>query len=122
MFDSLAYEIATQVSEAIEKILRRTKEIRSSDDFLEDDAAMEKLDAVCMQLIAIGEGLKKIDSITDSKFFESHKEVEWKKAMAMRDILSHHYFDLNAEVVFLTCKNKLPALGEALREILAKVG
>jgi len=28
----------------------------------------------------------------------------------MRDIISHHYFDLNAEIVFPICKNHIPEL------------
>jgi len=28
----------------------------------------------------------------------------------MRDVISHHYFDLNAEAVFGICKNHIPAL------------
>ncbi len=31
----------------------------------------------------------------------------------MRDIISHHYFDLNAEVVFSICKDRIPGLIEA---------
>ena len=30
--------------------------------------------------------------------------------MGMRDIIAHHYFDIDAEIVFDVVKNKLPAL------------
>jgi uncharacterized protein with HEPN domain len=29
--------------------------------------------------------------------------------MGMRDVLSHHYFDLNADVVYSVCQRDLPA-------------
>jgi uncharacterized protein with HEPN domain len=35
----------------------------------------------------------------------------------MRDIISHHYFDLNAEVVYDVCITKLPQLIAAIENI-----
>jgi hypothetical protein len=55
MYDSpLALEILTRLFDATEKILRRFKPIRSAQDFRRSEAGMEKFDAICMQLIAIG--------------------------------------------------------------------
>ena len=35
----------------------------------------------------------------------------------MRDILTHHYADINAEAVFNTCKEKIPQLRDNLQKI-----
>ena len=52
------------------------------------------------------------------KFFLSqYPEVDWKKAMGIRDIITHHYADLHAETVFYTCKRKIPPLLETVRKI-----
>jgi len=59
-----------------------------------------------MMLIAIGESLKHLDKITDGKLLSMYPEVDWKGAKGARDIISHHYFDLNAEAVF----DDIPAL------------
>lgn len=40
--------------------------IKTAEDFLDTDTGLEKLDSICMQLINIGEALKKIGS--HSKF------------------------------------------------------
>jgi len=40
--------------------------MKSSDDFLVSEPGLEKLDAICMQLIAIGESLKNLDKITNN--------------------------------------------------------
>ncbi len=61
---------------------------------------MEKLDSICMPLIAIGESLKKLDKITEGKLFKKYPDIEWKKAIGMRNIISHQYFDIDAEAVF----------------------
>lgn len=121
MSDTLSFELTSQIIEAVQKILRRTENIKSSSDFLLDDASLEKLDAVCMQLIAIGEGLKKLDEVTGKKLLTKYPQIEWNRAMGMRDILSHHYFDLNAEIVFNTCKNKLPTMLDTLQIVLKEL-
>jgi uncharacterized protein with HEPN domain len=84
------------------------------DDFLVSDAGIDKLDAICMMLIAIGESLTNLDRVTDGKFLEKYPEVDWKGAKGMRDIISHHYFDLNAELVFSICKDRIPGMIDTL--------
>ena len=54
----LAKEILGQIQHATELVLKRFEPIKSVDDFTHNPAGMEKLDAICMQLIVIGEGLK----------------------------------------------------------------
>ncbi len=114
MFDKeLVDEILSQVLTAAHRIERRSKDIFEPDDFLISDAGIDKLDAICMMLIAIGENLKNLDKVTDGKLLVRFPEVDWKGAKGMRDIISHHYFDLNAEVVFSICKDRIPGLIEA---------
>ena len=111
MFDKeLVDEILSQVLTAAYRIERRSKNIFEPDDFLISDAGIDKLDAICMMLIAIGENLKNLDKVTDGKLLVKFPEVDWKGAKGMRDIISHHYFDLNAEVVFSICKDRIPGL------------
>lgn len=53
------------IHQACRVVLERFAPIRSVDDFTGSSAGMEKLDSICMQLIAIGESLKKIDTMTN---------------------------------------------------------
>ena len=85
------------------------------------DSGMEKLDAICMQLIAIGEGLKNLDKITNNTLLARYPEIEWKKAKGMRDIISHHYFDLDAEAIFQVCKNHIAPLLDTLEGMLKEI-
>lgn len=39
--------------------------------------------------------------------------------MGMRDVLSHHYFDLDAEAVYVVCETHIPELISTIRLILA---
>ena len=79
---------------------------------------MEKLDGICMQLIAIGEALKNIDKITHQSLLPNYPDINWKGAKAMRDIISHHYFKVDAEIIFEVCENKIGPLRNAIKRIL----
>lgn len=71
-----------------------------------------------MQLIAIGESLKGIDKLTNKDLLLRYPEVDWKGAMGIRDIIAHHYFDLDAEVVFDVVKNEFPNLLQTIRRMI----
>ena len=106
----LIHTVLSQIIEASERIKRRFSVIQSPDDFLKSDDGIDRLDAICMMLIAIGESLKYLDKITGGKLFENYPEVDWKGAKGIRDIISHHYFDVDAEIIFSVCKERLPLL------------
>ena len=70
-----------------------------------------------MQLINIGEVLKHIDKLADGKLLINYHEVDWKKAKGLRDIITHHYFDIDAETIFGVCKDHLPILSHVVERI-----
>lgn len=64
MYDcELLLELLQKILWSTEQILKRIKSLHSAEDFLKDDAGLEKLDSICMQLIAIGEAIKQIDRL-----------------------------------------------------------
>ena len=99
-------------------VICRFTPVKKVNDFTDSPAGMEKLDAICMQLIAIGESLKNIDKITNSSLLPGYPEINWKGAKAMRDIISHHYFEVDAHIVFDVCKNKIKPLRDTISKIL----
>ena len=103
---------------ALKQISTRFQVIKSSDDFLKDDTGLEKLDSICMQLINIGEVLKQIDKLTDSKLLVNYPEIDWKKAKGMRDIITHHYFDIDAETIYTVCAEHVPEMERVMVKIL----
>ena len=104
---------------ALEQISKRFQAIQSSDDFLKDDRGLEKLDSICMQLINIGEVLKQIDKLTDSKLLAKYPGIDWKKAKGMRDIITHHYFDIDAETIYAVCSEHIPEMKKVMGKILS---
>jgi len=82
---------------------------------------MEKLDSICMQLIVIGEGLKNFDKVTNNSVLRQYPQIEWKKVKGLRDIISHHYIDINAAAIYETCKNKINLLQSTIKTILKEM-
>ena len=122
MYDRhLVLEILTQIYQAAVTINKRFEPIKSANDFMDSAGGAEKLDAICMQLIAIGESLKNIDKITSKSLFDKYPQIEWDKIKGMRDIISHHYFDVDAEVIFDVCKNHIDNLSKAINQIIKDI-
>lgn len=109
-----------KIQQTVERILVNSEKINSPSYYLLTPEGMERLESTCMLLIAIGEGVKGLDKLTEKKLFSQYPEIDWKGVMGMRDIIAHHYFDLDAEIVYDVIKNDLPKLKETLELIIEK--
>ena len=99
-----------KIEQTVERVLANSEQITSYNYYYMSPAGMERLESTCMLLIAIGESIKGIDKITGKELLPQYPEVDWKGAMGIRDIIAHHYFELDAEVVFNVVKNEFPKL------------
>ena len=117
----LIREILSQIITGAERIERRFKNIHTPDSFLDTEEGIDRLDSICMMLIAVGESLKNLDKITDGALLKQYPEIDWKGAKGARDIISHHYFDLNADIVFDICKEKIPPMKVTLQKMLKDI-
>ena len=104
--------------QTVERILANSETITSPSFYLLTPSGRERLESTCMLLIAIGEGVKGVDKLTDKKLLSFYPEMDWKGVMGMRDIIAHHYFDLDAEIVYDVIKHDLPKLKDVLHQIV----
>ena len=119
MYDKdLVVSILKNILWSLEQIAKRFQSIQSSVDFLKDDSGIEKLDSICMQLINTGEALKEIDKLTEGSLLSNYPDIDWKKAKGMREIITHHYFDIDAETVFVVCKERIPEMEKVIQKIV----
>ena len=110
----MVYATLKNIEAAITRLQERTVQIHTADDFLLSPFGMEKLDAACMVLIALGEAVKTLDKLTDKGLLPTYPSIEWKKVMGARDIMAHHYFEVDADEVFNIVKNDLEPLKKAI--------
>ena len=110
----LVWHTLNKLENAIQTLQERTSSIFSVNDFLTTPVGLEKLDAACMVVIAIGESVKSLDKLTEGKLLSTYPSIPWSRVMGARDIMAHHYFDVDADVVFDIVKNDLNPLLQAV--------
>lgn len=117
----LLQDIVSQIMQSISKIERRFSSIKKPEDFLKDDDGIDRLDGIVLMLITIGENLKRFEKYGGKPYMDDNPEIDWKAAKGTRDFLSHHYFDLDSEVIFNICSQHLPDLKHAFESVLVKL-
>jgi len=87
------------------------------DDFSKTPSGVDMLDVAVVRLEAIGETIKNIDKNTEGLLLLKYADIPWRKIMKMRDIIAHHYFDVDEEVIFNIIKNDLNILLATIRNM-----
>ena len=122
MYDKeLVLEILRQIKAAADKILQRFQGIENPEFFVNSVAGNEKLDAICMQLIVLGEDLKNLDKVTNKELLAQYPQIDWRGAKAMRDVISHDYSNIDAEAVYFVCKEKVQPLKYTIEKIISDI-
>jgi uncharacterized protein with HEPN domain len=103
------------------RIQKRFEGITKPQDFVRDDSSQDKLDAIAMMLIAIGESFKKIDRQTEGRLLVQYSGIDWKGVKGLRDVLAHDYFDIDMEEIYKVCLHDLPPLLDAVQSMLREI-
>ena len=108
------YETLKNINLAITRLQNRSVGINSVNDYLMSPTGMEKLDAACMVLIALGESVKTLDKLTEKNLLPTYPSIDWKGVMGVRDVIAHHYFEVDPDAVYDIIKNDLAPLKKAI--------
>lgn len=117
MPDNFIIDNLQDILDSVELIENRFAEITQSDNFVMNADGMLVLDSICMRLQIIGELLKKIDKI-DAAIWEKYPQIEWPKIIKLRDIISHHYTQVDHEIIYDICQNNLPDLKKVVQQMI----
>lgn len=122
MYDKdLVINSLTQIQSLLSTITERTEDIHDVDDFLASPRGVLILDAVCMNLIALGEAVKNLDKVSDGKLLPLYSQIQWGGIMRMRDKIAHHYFEVDAEVVLLTVTEDIPQVKAVIDQMVKEI-
>ncbi len=108
-----------KIEQTLKRIIENSVEIDSYHFYYLTPAGMERLESTCMLLIAIGESIKGVDKLTNKELLPQFPSIDWKGAMGIRDIIAHHYFDLDAEIVYNVVKSNLPEMLVVVEEMIS---
>jgi uncharacterized protein with HEPN domain len=108
--------LLTPLRKALERITRKAAPLLADPSLLDHEDGQDRLDVICMQFLAAGEALKRLEKLEPGLLATNFPEIDWKGAMGFRDVIAHQYFDLDAEQVLLICAQALP---DMLRAVIA---
>lgn len=103
----------SDIIECIERIEEYIKNV-NKERFLKE---IQIQDAVMRRLEIIGEAAKNVPE----KFRKAYSDTPWKRIAGMRDILTHVYFGVKLERVWIVINEDLPNLKEKIRKILEEI-
>ena len=119
MFDiEIALDSLQKIKAMLELIIERSSVVDTPNDFLCSPGGMMRLDAISMNLIALGETVKGLDKQTNSQLLKNYPDVYWKGVMGMRDKISHHYFEIDTDVVFRTIEEDVPQMKPVIEQMI----
>jgi uncharacterized protein with HEPN domain len=114
-------ELLQFILQSIKLIKRRFKDINTSDDFLFSDEGLDKLDAISMRIQAVGEALKNIHK-RDKEFLLLEGTSEyWSNIIRSRDFISHHYVELDSEIIYMICDEKIEELETKVNKLIRHI-
>ena len=105
------YYILLSMLETIEKIIRYTSDYHTAEEFYQND---RDFDAAMMNFIVIGEEVGKLTDDLKTKT----SQINWEKIYSLRNIIAHHYFGINVDIVWQIIRIDLPKLQVDLNALL----
>lgn len=109
-----------QIKKAIVQLQDWNKDIQNVDDYYSTPEGMKNLAASCMLIEAIGEGVKQIDKLTQSRLLNERPEIPWQDVIGIRNHIAHGYFDIDGDIVLDVIKNNLDELLAAINYFITK--
>jgi uncharacterized protein with HEPN domain len=109
--------LLTPLRQALERIERKAAPLLADPALLDGEEGQDLLDIICMQFLAAGEALKRLEKLEPGLLTTNYPDIDWKGAMGFRDVIAHQYFDLDAEQVLLICQDALPSMLSAIRSL-----
>lgn len=114
-------ELLQFILDSIGMIKKRFDGITSSDDFMHSEDGIFRLDAISMRLQSIGEALKNIDKRDRDFLLEVADKTYWSNIIKTREIITHHYIDIDSETIFMICDEKLDELEKKISILMSKL-
>ena len=106
MYDSvIARDILQKISIAVDTITERASAVKSPNELLCSAGGMMRLDAICMNLIALGEAVKGLDKQTHGELLPQYPEMYWSGVMRM--------------LVFRTIQEDIPQLKKVIDRMIS---
>lgn len=106
-------DILHQIKNSIENLKTWNHDITDMNQLLMSPSGMQALAGNCMTIMAIGEGFRKIDKITEGQLLPLRPEIPWRQVFGLRNRIAHGYFDIDVDIISEVINDDLQPLLEA---------
>ena len=106
-------DILHQIEESIENLMKWNLGITDMNQLLMSPSGVQDLAGNCMTIMAIGEGFRKIDKITEGRFLSLRPEIPWHQVFGLRNRIAHGYFDIDVDIISEVINDDLQPLLDA---------
>ena len=112
-------DILHQIKNSIENLKTWNRDITDMNQLLMSPSGMQALAGNCMTIMAIGEGFRKIDKITEGQLLLLRPEIPWRQVFGLRNRIAHGYFDIDVDIISEVINDDLQPLLEATDFLIA---
>lgn len=102
---------------ALALITSRFEKIEAQETFVLSDYNLILLDSIAMRLQNVAEKIKVIER--HSPGYWNKLGIDAQPIIRFRDFISHHYEDMEYEILMDVCRNDLPNLTQKVKTLLA---
>jgi uncharacterized protein with HEPN domain len=103
------------ISEAVDGVRAAVQALQRAEAEEAEDAAQLAFDALLYRLVVIGEAVKALPA----ELLASQPQVPWREIAKLRDLLAHHYYRVDAQVIRRTVEAPMEQLSDAVATLLA---
>ena len=103
-------DILYQIKASIENLMSWNQGLTDMNQLLLSPSGVQDLAGNCMTIMAIGEGFRKIDKITDGTLLPLRPEIPWHQVFGLRNRIAHGYFDIDVDIISEVVNNDLQPL------------
>ncbi len=111
-------DVLLSLLSALKRAQRKSQALIVNPELLDQEEGEDALDVICMQFLAAGESLKRLERLYPGLLQNRYPYIDWKGAMGFRDVIAHQYFDLDVEQILVICEQSLPGLIHAVQDLL----
>ena len=92
-------DILYQIKASIENLMSWNQGLTDMNQLLLSPSGVQDLAGNCMTIMAIGEGFRKIDKITDGTLLPLRPDIPWHQVFGLRNRIAHGYFDIDVDII-----------------------
>lgn len=115
-------DILQQIRNSIDNLMKWNQGVTDMNQLLMSPGGVQDLAGNCMTIMAIGEGFRKIDKITEGRFLSLRPEIPWHQVIGLRNRIAHGYFDIDVDIISDVINEDLQPLLDATAFLIDYLG